>query len=132
MALLPPQAEEAQHGLQDTLQLLQVHHREDPDWLHQCCGSCTALNRKALQREVKTAQHITTTELPSMEDLYTQRCRKKASRRDHNHPSHKLFCLLPQHPVPHLQVQGQLHDLGHKLITVADLVEPYVTLPSYY
>ncbi|KAI3355623.1 hypothetical protein L3Q82_017912 [Scortum barcoo] len=33
-ALLPPQAAEAQHGLQDPLQLLQVHHREYPDWLH--------------------------------------------------------------------------------------------------
>ncbi|KAI3366996.1 hypothetical protein L3Q82_009628, partial [Scortum barcoo] len=32
--LLPPQAVEAQHGLKDTLQLLQVHHREYPDWLH--------------------------------------------------------------------------------------------------
>ncbi|KAK5853458.1 hypothetical protein PBY51_014607 [Eleginops maclovinus] len=32
----------------------------------------TALNRKTLQRVVKTAQHITRTELPSMEDLYTQ------------------------------------------------------------
>ncbi len=56
-------------------------------------GSCTALNHKALQRVVKTAQHIRT-ELPSMEDLYTQRCRKKANRiiKDPNHPSHKLFC----------------------------------------
>ncbi|KAI3353197.1 hypothetical protein L3Q82_019750 [Scortum barcoo] len=34
-------------------------------------SSCTALNRKALQRVVKAAQHITRTELPSMEDLYT-------------------------------------------------------------
>ncbi|KAI3369716.1 hypothetical protein L3Q82_024557, partial [Scortum barcoo] len=25
-----------QHGLQDPLQLLQVTHREDPDWLHHC------------------------------------------------------------------------------------------------
>ncbi|KAI3360238.1 hypothetical protein L3Q82_014551, partial [Scortum barcoo] len=33
-------------------------------------SSCTALNRKALQRVVKAAQHITRTELPSMEDLY--------------------------------------------------------------
>ncbi|KAI3360706.1 hypothetical protein L3Q82_012846, partial [Scortum barcoo] len=65
------QAAEAQHGLKDPLQLLQVHHREDPDWLHHCAwySSCTALNRKALQREVKAAQHITRTELPSMEDL---------------------------------------------------------------
>ncbi|KAI3351236.1 hypothetical protein L3Q82_005787 [Scortum barcoo] len=40
-------------------------------------SSCTSLNRKALQRVVKAAQHITRMELPSMEDLYTQRCRKE-------------------------------------------------------
>ena len=60
-------------------------------------GSCTALNLKARQRVVKSAQHITRTELPYMEDLYTQQCRKKANRiiNDTYHPSHKLFCLLP-------------------------------------
>ncbi|KAI3369695.1 hypothetical protein L3Q82_024541, partial [Scortum barcoo] len=60
-------------------------------------SSCTALNRKALQRVVKAAQHITRTELPSMEDLYTQRCRKKATKiiKDPSHPAYKLFCLLP-------------------------------------
>ncbi|KAI3360768.1 hypothetical protein L3Q82_013010 [Scortum barcoo] len=60
-------------------------------------SSCTALNHKALQRVVKAAQHITRTELPSMEDLYTQRCRKKATKiiKDPSHPSYKLFCLLP-------------------------------------
>ncbi|KAI3361568.1 hypothetical protein L3Q82_013716, partial [Scortum barcoo] len=42
--------------LKDTLQFLQVHHREYPDWLHHH-GSCTALNRKALLRVVKAAQH---------------------------------------------------------------------------
>ena len=59
-------------------------------------GSCTALNRKALQRVVKPAQHITRKELPSMEDLYTQRCRKKTNRiiKDPYHLSHKLFRLL--------------------------------------
>ena len=34
-------------------------------------GSCTAMNRKALQRLVKSAQHNTSMELPSMEDLCT-------------------------------------------------------------
>ncbi|KAI3376131.1 hypothetical protein L3Q82_016661 [Scortum barcoo] len=66
--------QEAQHGLKVTLQVLQVHHREI---LTGCItawySSCTALNREALQRVVKAAQHITRTELPSMEDLYTQR-----------------------------------------------------------
>ncbi|KAI3354709.1 hypothetical protein L3Q82_019204 [Scortum barcoo] len=60
-------------------------------------SSCTTLNRKALQRVVKAAQHITRTELPSMEDLYTQRCRRNATKiiKDPSHPSYKLFCLLP-------------------------------------
>ncbi|KAI3351289.1 hypothetical protein L3Q82_005834 [Scortum barcoo] len=60
-------------------------------------SSCTALNRKALQRVVKAAQHITRTELPSMEDLYTQRC-KEEGHQDYQgpqSPSYKLFCLLP-------------------------------------
>ncbi|KAI3376695.1 hypothetical protein L3Q82_017124, partial [Scortum barcoo] len=53
---------------------------------------------KALQRVVKAAQHITRTELPSMEDLYTQQCKKKTTKiiKDPSHPSHRLFCLLPK------------------------------------
>ncbi|KAI3373005.1 hypothetical protein L3Q82_023461, partial [Scortum barcoo] len=91
---------EAQHGLKDPLQLLQVHHREDPDWLHH--RLVQQLHQPSTVRlyrgMVKAAQHITRTELPSMEDLYTQRCRKKATKiiKDPSHPaSHKLFCLLP-------------------------------------
>lgn len=41
-----------QDGLQETLQLLQVNWRERPA----CCGSCSALIRKPLQRMVKAAQ----------------------------------------------------------------------------
>ncbi|KAI3363083.1 hypothetical protein L3Q82_011536 [Scortum barcoo] len=37
------------------------------------------LHHKALQRVVKAAQHITRTELPSLEDLYTE-CKKKTNR----------------------------------------------------
>ncbi|KAI3372128.1 hypothetical protein L3Q82_006984 [Scortum barcoo] len=49
---------------------------------------------KALQRVVKAAQHITRTELPSMEDLYTQRCRKKATKiiKDPSHPATNCHC----------------------------------------
>ncbi|KAI3363678.1 hypothetical protein L3Q82_001302 [Scortum barcoo] len=58
------QAAEAQHGLKDTVQLLQVHHCTIESILTGCItawySSCTALNRKALQRVVKAAQHITT------------------------------------------------------------------------
>ncbi|KAI3376659.1 hypothetical protein L3Q82_016478, partial [Scortum barcoo] len=68
------QAAEAQHGLEDPLQLLQVTiERILTGCITAWYSSCTALNRKALQRVVKAAQHITRTELPSMEDLYTQR-----------------------------------------------------------
>lgn len=41
-----------QDGLQETLQLLQVNRRERLA----CCGSCSALIRKPLQRMVKAAQ----------------------------------------------------------------------------
>ncbi|KAI3359076.1 hypothetical protein L3Q82_002572 [Scortum barcoo] len=93
------QAAEDQHGLQDPLQLLQVQvltHREDPDWLHHRLLWQLLLNREALQREVKAAQHISKTELPSMEDLYTQQGRKKSKRiiKDPDHPRHRLLCLL--------------------------------------
>ncbi|KAI3363650.1 hypothetical protein L3Q82_001187 [Scortum barcoo] len=75
-------------------------------------SSCTALNRKALQRVVKAAQHITRTELPSMEDLYTQRCRKKATKiiKDpSHHPSYyKLFCLRAVWPtVPQQSIRAR-------------------------
>ncbi|KAI3367383.1 hypothetical protein L3Q82_026192, partial [Scortum barcoo] len=122
-ALLPPQAAEAQHGLQDPLQLLQVHHREDPDWLHHRLVQQLPplLNREALQREVKAAQHITRTELPSMEDLYTQQCRKKATKiiKDPSHPATNCSaccrladgsCSIRAEPPG----SGKLHTAGHK------------------
>ena len=59
-------------------------------------GNCKNHDRKALQRVVKTAQHLTRSDMPSIQDLYTRRCRRKACRRDHSHPSQKLFTrLLP-------------------------------------
>ncbi len=60
-------------------------------------GNCTTLNRKALQRIVQTAQDIVGCELPSLQDIYTQRCVRKARKiiRDSCHPSHELFLLLP-------------------------------------
>ncbi|XP_051517576.1 uncharacterized protein LOC127419842 [Myxocyprinus asiaticus] len=60
-------------------------------------GNSTAHNRKALQRVVRTAKHIIGGELPSLQEIYTRRCVKKARRiiRDSSHPSHGLFSLLP-------------------------------------
>ncbi len=41
-------------------------------------GNSTAGNRKALQRVVRTARHIVGGELPSLQDIYTRRCIRKA------------------------------------------------------
>ncbi len=60
-------------------------------------GNSTAGNRKALQRVVRTARHIVGGELPSLQDIYTRRCIRKARRiiKDSSHPSHSLLSLLP-------------------------------------
>ncbi|KAM9528748.1 uncharacterized protein ACWYII_041326 [Salvelinus alpinus] len=60
-------------------------------------GNCTASDRKALQRVVRTAQYITGAKLPAIQDLYTRRCQRKALKlvNDSSHPSHRLFSLLP-------------------------------------
>ena len=59
-------------------------------------GNCSALNRKALQRVVRSAQRITGGKLPAFQDTYTTRCHRKAIKiiKDINHPSHCLFTPL--------------------------------------
>jgi hypothetical protein len=59
-------------------------------------GNCTARNRKALQRVVRSAQHITGGKPPALQDTYSTRCHRKAKKiKDNNHLSHCLFTLLP-------------------------------------
>uniref|UniRef100_A0A3P9JJJ8 Reverse transcriptase domain-containing protein n=1 Tax=Oryzias latipes TaxID=8090 RepID=A0A3P9JJJ8_ORYLA len=60
-------------------------------------GSCSAAERKALQRVTKAAQRTVGCSLPSTTDIYKTRCRKRASciLKDPTHPSHPLFSLLP-------------------------------------
>ncbi|KAI4875497.1 hypothetical protein NFI96_004997 [Prochilodus magdalenae] len=59
--------------------------------------SCTAIEWKALQRVVRTAQYITGVQLSNLLDLYTSRCLRKTRRvlKDPTHPSHCLFSQLP-------------------------------------
>uniref|UniRef100_A0A8C7H559 Alkylated DNA repair protein AlkB homologue 8 N-terminal domain-containing protein n=1 Tax=Oncorhynchus kisutch TaxID=8019 RepID=A0A8C7H559_ONCKI len=59
-------------------------------------GNCSAHNRKALQRVVRSAQRITGGKLPALQDTYTTRCHRKAIKiiKDSNHPSHCLFTPL--------------------------------------
>lgn len=60
-------------------------------------ASCTAADRKALQRVITTAQRITSCPLPSLQELYSSRCLKRARNivGDSSHPGHHLFELLP-------------------------------------
>ena len=60
-------------------------------------GNCSASNRKALQRVVRTAQYITGAKLPASQNLYTRPCQWKALKivKDSSHPSHRLSSLLP-------------------------------------
>ena len=60
-------------------------------------GNCTALNRKALQRVVRSAQRNTGGKLLALHDTYSTRCHRKAKKiiKDNNQPSDCLFTLLP-------------------------------------
>ncbi|KAI5089711.1 gastrula zinc finger protein XlCGF28.1-like [Silurus meridionalis] len=60
-------------------------------------GSCSVAERKALQRVVKTAQRITETPSPSMENIQKKRCLRRAHSilKDFSHPVHRLFSVLP-------------------------------------
>ena len=59
--------------------------------------SCTVAEKKAIQRVIKTAQNIIGCSLPSLEELYKNRCKRKISNilKDSSHPGHQLFKLLP-------------------------------------
>ena len=59
-------------------------------------SSCTAAERKALQRVVNSAQKIIGCPLPSLEELYNTRCLKKATKisRDPTHTGNEHFVLL--------------------------------------
>ena len=60
-------------------------------------GNCTAQNRKALQRVVRTAEKICGCALPHIQAIYDDRCVRKAHRiiKDPSHPNQHLFELLP-------------------------------------
>ncbi|KAI3360227.1 hypothetical protein L3Q82_014547 [Scortum barcoo] len=60
-------------------------------------GSCSAAEKKALQRVVKAAQRTVGRSLPTTTDIYTSRCRKRASciMKDPTHTAHALFVPLP-------------------------------------
>ncbi|KAK3505568.1 hypothetical protein QTP70_005015, partial [Hemibagrus guttatus] len=60
-------------------------------------GNCTVLDRKTLQRIVRTAEKVIGVSLPSIMDIYSTRCIRKANSivDDPTYLSHTLFTLLP-------------------------------------
>ncbi|KAK3516230.1 hypothetical protein QTP70_006379 [Hemibagrus guttatus] len=60
-------------------------------------GDCTVLDRRTLQRIVRTAEKIIGVSFPSITDIYATHCIRKANSivDDPTHPSHTLFTLLP-------------------------------------
>uniref|UniRef100_A0A3P9MQB6 Reverse transcriptase domain-containing protein n=1 Tax=Oryzias latipes TaxID=8090 RepID=A0A3P9MQB6_ORYLA len=60
-------------------------------------AGCSAADRKALQRVINTAQKITGSPLPSLEDIASSRYTSRARQiiKDSHHPNHHLFQLLP-------------------------------------
>uniref|UniRef100_A0A3P9ISK5 Reverse transcriptase domain-containing protein n=1 Tax=Oryzias latipes TaxID=8090 RepID=A0A3P9ISK5_ORYLA len=60
-------------------------------------AGCSAADRKALQRVINTAQKITGSPLPSLEDIASSRYTSRARQiiKGSHHPNHHLFQLLP-------------------------------------
>ncbi|KAI7790342.1 hypothetical protein IRJ41_020313, partial [Triplophysa rosa] len=60
-------------------------------------GSATKSDIRRLQRTVRTAEKIIGAPLPTLQELYTSRVRKRAQKitLDLSHPSHQLFTMLP-------------------------------------
>lgn len=60
-------------------------------------GAATKQDRCRLQRTVRAAERIIGAPLPSIQDLYLSRTRKRAGKiiTDPSHPGHRLFDLLP-------------------------------------
>ncbi|KAK3551839.1 hypothetical protein QTP70_029407, partial [Hemibagrus guttatus] len=68
-------------------------------------GNCTASDRKTLQRIVWTAEKIIGVSLPSIMDIYSTRCIRKANSIVDNptHPSHTHTPLTHSSPSCHLE-----------------------------
>ncbi|KAK1793638.1 hypothetical protein P4O66_012012 [Electrophorus voltai] len=65
-------------------------------------GPSTKQDRQGLQRVVRSAEHITYTELPDLQTIYYKWCQTKARRivKDPTHPNNRLFSLLSSRTTP--------------------------------
>ncbi|KAI4886588.1 hypothetical protein NFI96_000785 [Prochilodus magdalenae] len=83
-------------------------------------GSCTAYDRKALKRVVRTAESIIGSKLPDLQDIYQSRCLRKIQKIQLgcSHPAQDLFTLLqevPQHPGQKKTANEQFLPTSHQV-----------------
>ncbi len=79
--------------------LLHLHCGEHPDRLHhRLVWKQHRWQPQSSEKVVRTARHIVGGELPSLQDIYTRRCTRKARRiiKDSSHSSHRLLSCCPQ------------------------------------
>jgi len=78
-------------------------------------GSTTQAERRALQRVITTAEKIIGSDLPSMDTLFTQRCRKRAKNilKDTHHPAHSMF--KPKHSIYNLRYNRPDSIISHRV-----------------
>ncbi|KAK3519465.1 hypothetical protein QTP70_030629 [Hemibagrus guttatus] len=93
--LLPAEAEESP----STSPILTMFYRGTIEYVLSSCitawfRNCTVSEHKTLQRIVRTAEKIIGVSLPSITDMYTTRCIRKANSIVDD-PTHTLFTLLP-------------------------------------
>ncbi len=60
-------------------------------------GNASNQDCKAMQRVVRLAECISGSALPSLQEIYLERCKSRAVKiiKDSNHPGNRLFILLP-------------------------------------
>ncbi len=95
-SLLPETAEEVWNEPQNPQILLHLHCGEHPDRLHH--RLVWKQHRWQPQGSAKGCANCPPhCELPSLQDIYTRRCTRKARRiiKDSSHPAHRLLSLLP-------------------------------------
>ncbi|KAI2653902.1 putative RNA-directed DNA polymerase from transposon BS [Labeo rohita] len=84
-------------------------------------GSATKSDIRRLQRTVRTAERIIGAPLPTLQELYTSRVRKRAQKitLDPSHPSHPLFELLPsgrQYRAPNIRTTRHMNSFFSQAI----------------
>ena len=79
LLLSPQEAEKICHGPSVPQKALQLHHREQLDWLHhRLVWQLLGIRPQGTTEGIAYSPYITGAELPAIQDLYTRLCQRKA------------------------------------------------------